>query len=61
MGYSPWGCKESDVTEHTHTHTLVCYITNEIYLLKINIRIQLPPPPMDAEVFQFLPRKTKHE
>ena len=20
-GYSPWGCKESDVTEHTHTHT----------------------------------------
>ena len=18
-GYSPWGCKESDVTEHTHT------------------------------------------
>ena len=21
MGYSPWGCKESDMTEHTHTHT----------------------------------------
>ena len=24
VGYSPWGCKESDVTEqltHTHTHT----------------------------------------
>ena len=24
MGYSPWGCKESDTTEqltHTHTHT----------------------------------------
>ena len=20
-GYSPWGCKESDMTEHTHTHT----------------------------------------
>ena len=19
MGYSPWGCKESDTTEHTHT------------------------------------------
>ena len=19
-GYSPWGCKESDMTEHTHTH-----------------------------------------
>ena len=21
VGYSPWGCKESDSTEHTHTHT----------------------------------------
>ena len=21
MGYSPWGCKEADITEHTHTHT----------------------------------------
>ena len=21
MGYSPWGCKESDMTEHIHTHT----------------------------------------
>ena len=21
VGYSPWGCKESDVTECTHTHT----------------------------------------
>ena len=21
MGYSLWGCKESDTTEHTHTHT----------------------------------------
>ena len=20
-GYSPWGCKESDMTKHTHTHT----------------------------------------
>ena len=20
MGYSPWGCKESDMTEHIHTH-----------------------------------------
>ena len=19
VGYSPWGCKESDMTEHTHT------------------------------------------
>ena len=21
VGYGPWGCKESDMTEHTHTHT----------------------------------------
>ena len=21
VGYSPWGCKELDTTEHTHTHT----------------------------------------
>ena len=21
MGSSPWGCKESDMTKHTHTHT----------------------------------------
>ena len=20
VGYSPWGCKESDMTEHPHTH-----------------------------------------
>ena len=23
VGYSPWGCKESDKTEHTHTHVHV--------------------------------------
>ena len=22
VGYSPWGCKESDTIEHTHTHIL---------------------------------------
>ena len=27
MGYSPWGCKESDMTEqHTHTHTYLNYL-----------------------------------
>ena len=30
MGYSPWGCQESDTIEqvthtHTHTHTLMAY------------------------------------
>ena len=31
MGYHPWGCKESDITEqltHTHTHTHTLQITN---------------------------------
>ena len=23
VGYSPWACKESDMTEHTHTHTFL--------------------------------------
>ena len=22
VGYSPWGLKESDTTEHTHTHSM---------------------------------------
>ena len=22
VGYSPWGCKESNATEHTHTHKI---------------------------------------
>ena len=26
MSYSPWGHKESDMTEHTHTHTLILII-----------------------------------
>ena len=25
MGYSHWGCKESDMTEHTHTASLLPY------------------------------------
>ena len=27
-GYSPWGCKESDVTERLSTHTLAFYQMN---------------------------------
>ena len=23
VGYSPWGCKESDMTEHTRTHSVI--------------------------------------
>ena len=26
VGYSSWGCKESDMMEHTHTHDLVWYL-----------------------------------
>ena len=38
-GYSPWGCKESDMTEqltHTHTHThckhdlVACYVPDTV-------------------------------
>ena len=25
MGHSPWGCKESNATEHKHTHTCKSY------------------------------------
>ena len=26
VGYSPWGRKELDVTEHTHTHTVLAEV-----------------------------------
>ena len=29
-GYSPWGCKELDMTEHAHTHTS-CYCLYAAY------------------------------
>ena len=28
VGYSPGGCKESDMTEQTHKHTHVAYMCN---------------------------------
>ena len=28
VGYNPWGCKESDVTEQTHTHARYFKIIN---------------------------------
>ena len=30
-GYSPWALKESDMTEHTHTHTLDAVIMINLY------------------------------
>ena len=34
VGYSPWGCKELDMTEQlrTHTHT-ICYLIQYIQIL----------------------------
>ena len=25
VDYSPWGCKELDMTEHTHMHSHLCH------------------------------------
>ena len=38
LGYSPWGHKELDVTEHAHTHThmqmySIYYITESLYCI----------------------------
>ena len=31
MGYSPWGCKKSNTTEHTHTYTHMCLCIFGLY------------------------------
>ena len=44
MGYSPWGRKESDTTEHTHTHKLISYLYFSfimIFLAGFGIRITM--------------------
>ena len=35
--YSPWGCKESDRTEHTHTHNILFSLSSEIFMTAISI------------------------
>ena len=35
MGYSPWGCEESDSTEHMHTHLLGQIILSLLFLLPL--------------------------
>ena len=37
VGYSPWGCKESDTTGqlHTHTHTHTYTVLKVAYLKKV--------------------------
>ena len=32
MGYSPWGCKDLDASEHTHITKFVYYIYTYIYI-----------------------------
>ena len=29
-GYSPWGCKELDMTEHTHTHHILATVNSAV-------------------------------
>ena len=52
VGYSPWGCKESDMTEHsTRTHTHVC---THIYGKKTNrIQLQTVQSLFNDEIFAF--------
>ena len=38
MGYSPWGHKESDVTEHIHTANVYCLF---LYRLKVVLPLQI--------------------
>ena len=35
-GYSPWGCKELDTTEHPCTHTQ--FLTEVFYIIHVNAR-----------------------
>ena len=38
MGYSPWGCKELDTIEHTHTHTKGHSMSLEnLYLIEVQL------------------------
>ena len=56
-GYSPWGCKESDMTEQLstqHTHTYLCmYVYIHIYLWLIHVVWQKPTQLCKAIIFQL--------
>ena len=39
MGYNPWGCKESDATEHTHTSFYLFIYFESIKLLSADIKV----------------------
>ena len=38
IGYSPWGCKEQDTNEHTHTHAGFYHFIRHLLLLLLLIR-----------------------
>ena len=38
VGYSPWNCKELDITEHTHTHT---HIDTHIYIISTHMCVYI--------------------
>ena len=43
VGYSPWGCRESDMTErltHTHTHIIITIITTIITTIQLDYHNQ---------------------
>ena len=48
--YSPWGCKESDMTEHTHITSLLIFLTfpisNMTYFSKRLIKFKLKTEPV---------------
>ena len=44
-GYSPWGCKESDVTEHTHRDAKM----EKEFKTKVNMENQETPHRRQAE------------
>ena len=54
VGYSPWGCKESDTTEQLHFHytaiqnkhffLLICFLSHKFFLLQTIYDFHCPVP-----------------
>ena len=42
MGYIPWGCKELDTTEHTHTHSPSAVILEPKKIKSVSVSIVSP-------------------
>ena len=52
MGYSPWGRKDLDMTEHAHTHTIKCM--GNVKCLNENHSCGVLCMPLICSVPQFL-------